>query len=179
MDPLLHDAAARAADHDDALALALRTLDDCERSAALPAWRVEAHAEVARCWRANGALDAAEQHLRRALAWAEALPGVDARVDLLCQLADLSAERHADARTHDRAAARRLREQAAEFAHEAVAQVRQAADAYWEVQVLLRASDALDDTGDHAEAIALQCRALNLLVQDELNTASASRSTAA
>ena len=34
--------------------------------------------------------------------------------------------------------------------------------------MLLRVSDTLDRCGDHHDAISLQCRALHLLVQDEV-----------
>jgi hypothetical protein len=153
---------------DETLAEALRTLADCERQPAVPAWRAEAHAAVGRRYRLHGVLPVAERYLRSALQWAEALPAVDARIDLLCELADLRAERSAAAKARgDRARARLHRETASDLAHEAVALTARASDASWEVQVLLRASDALDRTGDHDEAIALQCRALHLLMRSE------------
>jgi tetratricopeptide (TPR) repeat protein len=165
---------------DEALAAALRTLADCEQRAAAPAWRAEALAEVGRRYRAHGALPVAERYLRSALNWAEALPSVDARIDLLCELADVRAERSTAAKERgDRARARLHREMASDLAHEAVALTARASDASWEVQVLLRASDALDRTGDHDEAIALQCRALHLLMRGEMKAQGAEAAFAA
>ena len=152
----------------DALAHAIEALDAAELSGASAAARVAALTEVGRCYVALQAFDTARSYLLQALRWAQCLGAADAGTELLCELAELAAlQADALARSQPRAA-HRAREQARDHAFEAAQRARRAADAHWEVHVLLRASDVLDRFGDHDDAIALQCRALQLLVSDEL-----------
>ena len=150
----------------DALALAIHALELAE--GAPPALRAKALADVGKCYRALGALSQAESYLQQALRWAQLVGAADAGVDLLCELAELAVEEAAAREEEDPRAAYRAREKARDRAFEAAGQACRAADPHWEVQVLLRVSEALDRCGDHGDAIALQCRALHLLFQGEL-----------
>jgi tetratricopeptide (TPR) repeat protein len=149
----------------EALALAIRALEAVE-FVPVPMLQARALADVAHAYRALGALDVAQSHLQQALRWARCL-GADAEVELLCELAELAVAQAAQVQAEDRRAAHAHRERARDHAFEAATLACRAADAHWEVHVLLRVSDALDRCGDHSDAIALQCRALHLLSQDE------------
>jgi tetratricopeptide (TPR) repeat protein len=159
-------AALRAGPARDALALAIHALDLAD--AAAPALKMRALADVAHCYRALGALSPAESYLQQALRWSRLIGSADASVDLLCELAELAVEEAAGLSEEDAGAVHRARERARDLAFEAAQQACHAADAHWEVQVLLRVSDALDRCGDHGDAIALQCRALHLLFKGEV-----------
>src|SRR5262245_22541371 len=74
-----------------ALDLAVRRLDDAERDRE-PAAMSEALAGIARCYRSLSAYATAMDFMHQALRWAYALGGVDQRVELLCELAELSRE---------------------------------------------------------------------------------------
>jgi tetratricopeptide (TPR) repeat protein len=152
----------------DALAQALHALEATERRDTPPANRMHALADVARAYRALGALTHAESYLEQALRWSRSLGASDASVDLLCDLAELAVHRADQLAAEHPRAAHRARELARDHGFEAAALASRAADSHWEVHVLLRISDALDRCGDHDDAIALQCRALHLLVKDEL-----------
>ena len=148
-----------------ALAIAIHALDLAD--AAPAALKSKALADVAHCYRALGALAQAESYLQQALRWARVVGSADASVDLLCELSELAVEQ-ANAQAEDDArAAHRCRESARDFAFEAAQLACKSVDPHWEVQVLLRVSESLDRCGDHGDAIALQCRALNLLFQNE------------
>jgi ATP/maltotriose-dependent transcriptional regulator MalT len=84
-------------------------------------------------------------------------PARDA-VELLCTAAELSLARGA----HD---------SAREHAQEAARLARRTVDGDWEVAVLLRASEVLDCVGEPGQAIALHCRALNLITQEHMHVA--------
>ena len=138
----------------DALTRAIRGLDDAEVRRR-PVDLVQALTQVGRCYQQLGEAEAAEWYLQRALTWARTLGGVDASVDLLCDLADhavaLSERFGSDgARSRD-------------HGFEATELARQCADPQWEVAVLVRISDVLDRCGDHDDAIALQLRAIELI----------------
>ena len=60
-------------------------------------------------------------------------------------------------------------ERAREQAEEAARLAQHTADPAWELAVLMRASDVLDRLGEHVQAIALHCRALSLITQDNLH----------
>jgi hypothetical protein len=150
----------------DALVLALRTLELADTAA--PALKARTLTDVAHCYRALGALHQTEFYLLQALRWSRMLGAPDAQVDLLCELADLAVQTAASDTEDNPRAAHRAREKARDLAFEAAALACRSADPHWEVQVLLRVSDALDRCGDHSDAIALQCRALHLLCKGEV-----------
>ena len=162
------DAPQRPAAYREALRRAVEALDDAE-TAAEPARLSQALAEVARCHRDAGALSEADWYARRGLAVARGLGAVDASVDALCMLAELSHERaqHLDAHDDAPRGVHRLRDAARDHGFEATRLARRAADPQWEIHVLLRVSDLFDRMGDHDDAIALQCRALGLISGSE------------
>src|SRR5262245_66692274 len=71
------------------LELAVRRLAEAE-SERQPAAMCEALAGIARCYRALSAYAHAMDFMRQALRWSFALGGVNQRVELLCELAELS-----------------------------------------------------------------------------------------
>jgi hypothetical protein len=149
----------------DALALAIQALDLADQ--APPALKSKALTDVAHCYRALGALSQAESYLQQALRWSRLVGAVDATVDLLCELSELAVEQANAVADDDARQAHRCRESARDFAFEAAQLACRSADPHWEVQVLLRVSESLDRCGDHGDAIALQCRALNLLFDSD------------
>lgn len=147
-----------------ALDLAVRRLDQAEQQRE-PAAMCEALAGIARCYQALSAFATAMEFMHQALRWSHALGGVDQRVELLCELAELSCSAaEAASGADDERQARNARECARDMAFEAARVAMQAADPHWEIKVLLRASDALDRCGDHDDAIMLQTRAMTLMV---------------
>ncbi|HSW07057.1 hypothetical protein [Aquabacterium sp.] len=148
-----------------ALTLAMRGLDRatlCQR----PVDMGQALSQLARSLKALGAFGPAETYLTQALRWAAMLPGIDARVDLLCELAEVScaaAEAEQAASEDDRHAGRASRERARDHAFAAAGLAGQTTDAHWEVKVLLRVSDVLDRCGDHEDAASMQNRAISLM----------------
>lgn len=160
-DPGLPEGFAR-----EALTLAVRVLDLAERSQQ-PNSMCHALAQVARSLKALGAFGPAESYLAQALRWATVLPGTDARVDLVCELAEVccaAAEAELAAADDDqRHAGRAARERARDHAFEAASLAGQTTDAHWEVKVLLRVSDVLDRCGDHEDAASMQNRAISLM----------------
>jgi hypothetical protein len=148
-----------------ALELAVRRLDDAERDRE-PAAMSEALAGIARCYRALAAYPTAMDFMHQALRWSYALGGVDQRVELLCELAELSCEAADAAHGDDGERQRRLaRDCARDMAFESARVAAHAADPHWEIKVLLRASDVLDRCGDHDDAITMQTRAMTLMVR--------------
>lgn len=131
-----------------------------------PALLSLALAWVAHCHRQVGALAEAVWYAKRGLAVARGLPAVDASVDALCTLAELSVERAArlDASDEPRGV-HRLHDAARDYAFEASQIVQHCADANWEVAVLMRASEVLDSVGDHEDAIVLQQRMVKLITE--------------
>ena len=160
-EPTLSDGPERTA-----LELAVRCLDEAERERQ-PAAMSEALAGIARCYRALSAYAHAMDFMRQALRWSYALGGVDQRVELLCELAELSCEA-ADGTAggeEEERQSRSARDLARDMAFEAARVSTHASDAHWEIKVLLRASDVLDRCGDHDDAITLQTRAMELMVR--------------
>jgi hypothetical protein len=149
----------------EALSIAIHALELADTAPA--ALKSKALSDVAHCYRALGALAPAESYLQQALRWSRLVGAADAAVDLLCELSELAVEQASAVAEDDERSAHRCREAARDFAFDAAQLACKAADAHWEVQVLLRVSEALDRCGDHGDAIALQCRALNLLFQNE------------
>jgi len=66
-------------------------------------------------------------------------------------------------KTEDSRSAHRLRDAARDRGFEAANLALRSADPQWEITVLLRVSDLFDGLGDHEDAIALQCRAVELM----------------
>jgi hypothetical protein len=149
----------------EALDMAVRQLDDAERERE-PAAMSEALAGIARCYRALAAYPTAMDFMHQALRWSYALGGVDQRIELLCEIAELSCEA-ADAATGDDGERQRrlARDCARDMAFESARVAAHAADPHWEIKVLLRASDVLDRCGDHDDAITMQTRAMTLMVR--------------
>ena len=151
-----------------ALEMAVRRLDEAERERQ-PAAMCDALAGIARCYSALSAYPQAMDFMRQALRWSYALGGVDQRVELLCELAELAcaaAENvEADNEEDGERQARSARDLARDMAFEAAKVATHAADPHWEIKVLLRASDALDRLGDHDDAVTLQTRAMSLMVR--------------
>ena len=139
----------------EALTAAIAALDVADKRHEV-AELCQAFAQVGRCYRGIGQLDSADEYLRQAMELARALPTVDQSVELLCEAAELSVQRG-------------LPKIARDQAQEAARLARHTADPAWELAVLMRASDMLDRLGERSQAIALHCRALNLITQDHLH----------
>jgi hypothetical protein len=152
------------------LCKAMRALDEAEQGAKA-VQLAHAQAEVGRCYVAVGAFPAAQWHLQRALGWSSLLGSVDLRVDLLCELAEIAAREAEMLKEQEEPRhAHSARERARDRCYQASAMATRATDPHWEVHVLLRVSEVLDRCGDHDDALALQCRALHLLMQQDLPT---------
>jgi hypothetical protein len=148
-----------------ALRNAEAALDEAEHKGE-PARLSQALAWVAHCHHRMGALAEAVWYAKRGLAVARGLSAVDASVDALCTLAELSVERAARLDTSDETrGVHRLQDAARDYAFEASQVVQHCADANWEVAVLLRASEVLERLGDHDDAIVLQRRMVNLITE--------------
>jgi hypothetical protein len=142
---------------------AVRELDAAEE-AGEPARLSQALARVGRCHRRLGGLAEADWYIKRGLQLARGLPAVDATIDALCEVAELSIER-ADLldRQDEPRGARRLRDVARDHGFEAAQLALCSADPQWEITVLLRVAELFDRLGDVDDAIALQCRVLGLI----------------
>lgn len=128
-------------------------------------------AHVSQCHRRLGALAEAVWYAKRGLQLAHSLSAVDASVDALCELAELALERAdvLEAQNESRGA-HRLRDTARDHGFEAAQLALRSADPQWEITVLLRISDLFDSLGDHDDAIALQCRAVELMTHASCST---------
>lgn len=151
------------------LADALAALDAAEQRQR-PVDLVQAFGQVGRSYRSLGEHVAAEWYFHRGLAWARTLGGVDASIELLCELSDVAASLSASGPADEPRRSHAHRERARDHGFEAARLARQCADPQWEVTVLLRISDVLDRCGDHDDAIALQFRALQLISGDTATT---------
>lgn len=160
--PAAVDAQVQAMVLRQALQLALRVLDLAETQAR-PHELCQAHAQVARCLKAMGDLASAERHLRKALAGCAGVHGMDLRVDLLCELADLSADQAQQMDGRNAAERRTMLERARDLGWEAAHFAARTTDSHWEARLLLRVADVLERCGDPADAMHLQQRALALL----------------
>jgi len=137
---------------------------DLAEAAGEPARLSQVLAHVGRCHRRLGALAEAVWYAKRGLQLARSLSAVDASVDALCELAELSLARAALLDDQDESrGAHRLRDAARDHGFEAARLALRSADPKWEITVLLRVSDLFDALGDHDDAIALQCRAVELM----------------
>ncbi len=145
-----------------ALDLAVRRLDQAELERE-PSEMSDALAGIARCYRSLSAWSPALDYMQQALRWAHVSGGVDQRVDLLCELAELACATSDSILAPDGQEARAARECARDHAFEAARVAVHAADSQWEIKVLLRVSDVLDRCGDHDDAVTLQTRALTLM----------------
>lgn len=146
-----------------ALRDASAALDNAE-AAGEPALLSQALVQVGRCHRSLGALAEAVWYVQRGLQIARGLSAVDASVDALCELAELALERAARLDDEDDPrAAHCLRDSARDHGFEAAQRALRSADPQWEITLLLRVSDLFDRLGDHDDAIALQCRAVELM----------------
>jgi hypothetical protein len=142
---------------------AIAALDAAE-AAGDPAHLSQALGDVSRCHHRVGALAEADWYAKRGLAVSRTIGAVDASVDALCHLAELALERAERLEAQEEArGAHRLREAVRDHGYEAAQLARHTADPQWEVTVLLRVADLFDRLGDHDDAIALQCRAMNLI----------------
>lgn len=149
---------ARMDDHFARTALmAAEAAVESARCTMRPAAMASTLAQWARCYRGMGHVDAAHLAFEQALPWTRLLGSTDATVDLLCELAECTAD-YAEALDddEDRRAARRC---ARDHAREAWMLSPRVADAAWEIRVLLRVSEVLERLGDRADALALQTRA--------------------
>jgi hypothetical protein len=146
-----------------ALDLAVRRLDEAELTRE-PSAMCDALAGIARCYRSLAAFAASMDFMEQALRWSYAIGGVDQRVQLLCELAELSCEAAEAAQINDdERQARVAREFARDMAFEAARVGAHSTDPHWEIKILLRASDVLDCCGDHDDAITMQTRAMTLI----------------
>ena len=155
------------------LRASVAALDQAEATGE-PARLSQALAHVAQCHRHAGALAEADWYAKRGLQVARQLAAVDASVDALCELAELSIERADHLQSQDEVrGAYRLRDAARDEAFEAAGLAQRSADPHWEVTVLLRISDMFDRLGDHDDAIAMQCRAVGLITGEALGASPA------
>lgn len=146
----------------DAFRDALSALDEAEAQGE-PMALCQALARVGRCYHDVDAAGPAENYLQQGLRLALSLGAVDASVDLLCELAEVSALAADQLTVQDPRGAHAARNRARDHAFEAARLAGRSADPQWEVTVLLRISEVLDNFGDRDDAIALQCRALGLM----------------
>ncbi len=128
----------------------------------LPAAMAQAETQVGQCLLQVQAVELAETYFARALQWAATLAAVDSQVDLRCTLAELNA-RQACALGVEGAKGRACLERAREHALAAAALAGHVSDVQWEMRVLLRISEVLENCGDHHDAVRLQDRAVALL----------------
>lgn len=172
VDPLLPSEPAR-----DRLRRASASLDLAELTGS-PFAMSQALAEVGRCHRELQADASAEAYFESAVRWARSMGSTDHLIDLLCELADASVRvalaqdlqsmlppqlqppGEPDGRTTGGHAAR---ERARDHAFEVSQWVGRLSDPTCEARVLLRVCDVLERCGDHADAMQMQLRALNLI----------------
>lgn len=149
----------------EALPQAAAALDAAERQGQ-PQGICRALTDVARCYIALGALNAAEDNLRQALAQACRLQAIELQVSLLCELAEIACTL-ADAPPDDDAdAARAARERARDQAFEVTLRACRIAAPARQAEALLRAADVLVRCGDRDDAAAIATRARVLQRQD-------------
>lgn len=133
----------------DTLSAALERLDALE-GVDQPAVRTLALAHVGRCYGTLGDWDAATWYLQQALRWARQLGVPEARIELLCDLAEVCMQR-ATQPALAAGDAERDAEQARLHGDEALRLVRQAGDADWETRVTSRIGDLLERGGAAAD----------------------------
>jgi hypothetical protein len=125
----------------------------------------QALAQVAECYHAADMAAHRRWYLQQALRFAALLSAVDAKVDLLCQLAEACVDDlHVGADdSKDTRRSHGTRDLVRDHVFEAAQLAGRSADPRWEVTVLLRLGAVLDGLGDHDDAAALQRRALALI----------------
>jgi hypothetical protein len=162
-DSRLHDD-LQAADTDPQRLLrqALSALDRAEQDAA-PTAVIPALTQAAQAYRGLGAPAIADWYLRKAIAAARAHGTVQSVVSVLCASADLAAAVTNAKTCGDNDVRRAARERARDQGFEAALLAAQSEDTAWEIDVLMQVSDVLDRCGDHDDAVALQCRVLELI----------------
>jgi tetratricopeptide (TPR) repeat protein len=143
----------------EALLTAVSRLDEAERHGQ-PDDLAMALMPVAACYRALGALSAAEDVLRQALRCARTSRSQALQVAVLCELADTACRLATELQPGDDAGARAARERARDEAFEAAALAHRALDTNAAAQALLHISDVLNRCGDHDDAAVLQSRAV-------------------
>lgn len=146
----------------EALRLACKCLDAAEAAGSAMAIS-QALAAVAHAYRALRAFAFAESCLDEALRLARAAPSTDWVTELLCRLCETAVQFGAAQDAMEAGSGHAARERARDHAFEASQLAARVADRAWEVQVLLRVSDALNRLGDHDDATGLQTRALRLI----------------
>ena len=133
------------------------------------AWAVaEAHLGLARWYRDAGEPGFALSLLETGLA---ASPGLDQRVELLCECVNVLAQQSAHAEANATGSGRRARQLARRHVQTVSGLSPHLADPQWEATVLLHLSDVLDRFGDRADATRLQSRALQLMGQQSSDNA--------
>ncbi len=143
----------------ESLRCAVARLDEAElRGNALEL--IEALLPVASCYRAMGALAAAEDALRQALRMARRSASPEQLVRVLSELAHTACIRADQLQSEDTASARAARDRARDEAFEASTLTHRHAQAPWATLALLDISDILNRCGDHDDATTLQVRAL-------------------
>ena len=153
----LYDEPAR-----EVLRLACKVLDAAEAAGSTMAIS-QALAGVAHAYRALRAFAFAESCLEEALRLAHAAPSTDWITELLCRLCETAVQLAAAQEEAAAGSGHAARERARDHAFDASQLAARVADCAWEVQVLLRVSDALNRLGDHDDATGLQTRALRLI----------------
>lgn len=121
---------------------------------------IDALLPVAGCYRAMGALAAAEDALRQALRSARRSACPQQLVRVLVELAHTACIRAEQLQPEDAASARAARDRARDEAFEASTVTHRHAQTAWATPALLEISDILNRCGDHDDATALQLRAL-------------------
>ncbi len=125
------------------------------------AWAVaESSLRLARWYREVGALDMALPLLSQGLVSA---PGVDQRVEMLCEAVNVLVQQSRQQETQMSGSGRTARDQVRDHVFEISRLTPQLADAAWEAKVLLHLSDVLERFGDRGDAAKLQHRAMSLM----------------
>ncbi len=146
----------------EALRLACKVLDAAEAAGSAMAIS-QALAGVARAYSLLRADSFAESCLDEALRLARAAPSTDWITELLCRLCETAVQVGAAHEEAEAGSGHGARERARDHAFAASQLAARVSDRAWEVQVLLRVSDALNRLGDHDDATCLQTRALRLI----------------
>lgn len=127
----------------------------------------EAHRAVAGAYRGLGAWPSAAANLQAARRWAQAGQARDLDIDIACTLVETLADAAEAAEQQQRGHGRPQRDLARDLVFDVTQQAASAADAQWEIGVLLRLSDVLDRFGDRDDATQLQIRVLQLTVGEQ------------
>lgn len=142
----------------EALSAAVARLDQAER-AGCPHELTVAQAGVGSCYRAIGALTAAEETLRQALRAARKTGSTQLLVEVLCQLAETACTIAEQRAASDAPGARAACDRARDQVFEASSLVYRSLDTAWAANALLRIGEVLIRCGDHEDAAVLQARA--------------------